>query len=147
MKKVLATISLTAMMFASVANAEQVRVNGEVIDHYKTVIDRNPYKVEICEKVTSKKPGSATTGDLLSGAIIGGIIGKAITNKDDGAAAGAILGTIITNENKREQGSSTTSHNRCYWETRYNESTRTVYSHSTFIFEYGGKSYTVTFEK
>lgn len=147
MKKVLATISLTAMMFASTASAEQVRVNGEVIDHFKTVIDRDPYKVEVCQQVTTKNPGSASTGDLLSGAIIGGILGKAITNKDDGAAAGAILGTIITNENKREQGSTTNTHQKCFWETRYNESQRTIYSHSTFIFEYGGKSYTVQFQK
>ena len=37
-------------MFAGVANAENVRVRGEVIDHYKTVIDREPYKVEVCPK-------------------------------------------------------------------------------------------------
>jgi|TARA_A100001011_G_C14252891_1_gene818713 uncharacterized protein YcfJ len=146
-KKLLTIATMATMMFAGVASAGTVRVNGEVIDHFKTVIDREPYKVEVCEKVSNKTPGSATTGDLLTGAIIGGIIGKAITNKDDGAAAGAVLGTIITNENKRENGSTTTTHDRCFWETRYKESQRTTYSHSTFTFEFEGKLHTVQFVK
>ncbi len=138
---------MATIMFAGVASAKQVRVNGEVIDHYKTVIDREPYRVEVCQKVSNKTPGSATTGDLLTGAIIGGIIGKAITKQDDGAAAGAVIGTIITNENKRENGSTTTTHDQCYWDTRYKESQRTTYSHSTFTFEFEGKLHTVQFVK
>lgn len=147
MKKLLTTVALGTMMFAGVANAENVRVRGEVIDHFKTVIDREPYKVEVCQKVTTKTPGSTNTGDLLSGAIIGGILGKAITKDDGGAAAGAVIGTIITNEKSREKGSTTTTHDQCQWQTRYKESQRTTYSHSTFTFEYQGKSYTVQFVK
>ena len=45
---------MATMMFAGVASAGTVRVNGEVIDHFKTVIDREPYKVEVCEKVSNK---------------------------------------------------------------------------------------------
>ena len=146
MKKLLTTVALGTMMFAGVANAENVRVRGEVIDHFKTVIDREPYKVEVCQKVTTKTPGSTNTGDLLSGAIIGGILGKAITKDDGGAAAGAVIGTIITNEKSRENGQQLLLQT-CQWQTRYKESQRTTYSHSTFTFEYQGKSYTVQFVK
>ena len=37
------------------------------------------------KRLQLKHPGSTNTGDLLTGAIIGGILGKAIT-KDDGGA-------------------------------------------------------------
>lgn len=38
-------------------------------------------------------------GDILGGAIIGGVIGKAATGKDGGAAVGAIIGGAVANEN------------------------------------------------
>ena len=41
----------------------------------------------------------ANTGEILGGAIIGGIIGKAATGKDGGAAVGAIIGGAVANEN------------------------------------------------
>jgi len=40
----------------------------------------------------------ANTGEILGGAIIGGVIGKAATGKDGGAAVGAIIGGAIANE-------------------------------------------------
>ncbi|MCB1369042.1 MAG: hypothetical protein KDK00_14850 [Rhodobacteraceae bacterium] len=39
------------------------------------------------------------TGDILGGAIIGGVIGKAATGQDGGAAVGAIIGGAVANEN------------------------------------------------
>lgn len=45
--------------------------------------------------------GGASGGDVLAGAILGGILGKGLTNKDNGAAAGAVIGGMIAAENKK----------------------------------------------
>ena len=49
--------------------------------------------------------GGASGGDVLAGMIIGGLLGKGITNKDNGAAAGAVLGGVIAADknNSRQQ--------------------------------------------
>lgn len=38
---------------------------------------------------------SSNGGDVLAGMIIGGLLGKGVTGKDNGAAAGAVLGGVI----------------------------------------------------
>ena len=114
-----------------------VKADTTVQDHYKNVIQKKPYTVEVCYQGSDDK-----TGDTLLGAIIGGAIGQNIT-KDlpDGATAGAIIGGILGNQN------STASGNVCRTETRYNEEARTVYSHSTITFVYEGKQYKLNFKK
>ena len=114
-----------------------VKADTTVQDHYKNVIQKKPYTVEVCYQGSGDK-----TGDTLLGAIIGGAIGQNIT-KDlpDGATAGAIIGGILGNQN------STASGNVCRTETRYNEEARTVYSHSTITFVYEGKQYKLNFKK
>ena len=121
--------------FCFVANS--VKADTTVQDHYKNVIQKKPYTVEVCYQGSGDK-----TGDTLLGAIIGGAIGQNIT-KDlpDGATAGAIIGGILGNQN------STASGNVCRTETRYNEEARTVYSHSTITFVYEGKQYKLNFKK
>lgn len=42
-------------------------------------------------------------GDVLTGMIIGGLLGKGATGKDKGAAAGAVLGGIIAGSPKKNQ--------------------------------------------
>ena len=68
-----------------------VKADTTVQDHYKNVIQKKPYTVEVCYQGSGDK-----TGDTLLGAIIGGAIGQNIT-KDlpDGATAGAIIGGIL----------------------------------------------------
>ena len=114
-----------------------VKADTTVQDHYKNVIQKKPYSVEVCYQGSGDK-----TCDTLLGAIIGGAIGQNIT-KDlpDGATAGAIIGGILGNQN------STASGNVCRTETRYNEEARTVYSHSTITFVYEGKQYKLNFKK
>ena len=121
--------------FCFVANS--VKADTTVQDHYKNIIQKKPYSVEVCYEGSGDK-----TGDTLLGAIIGGAIGQNIT-KDlpDGATAGAIIGGILGNQN------STASGNVCRTETRYNEEARTVYSHSTITFVYEGKQYKLNFKK
>ena len=94
-----------------------VKADTTVQDHYKNVIQKKPYSVEVCYQGSGDK-----TGDTLLGAIIGGAIGQNIT-KD------------LPNGNI------------CRTETRYNEESRTVYSHSTITFVYEGKQYKLNFKK
>lgn len=121
-----------------VAHADTV--NGEIQDHYKTVIQQTPYKVEVCKDV---HVSGDKTKDTLTGAIIGGVIGNNVTkNVDNGAAVGALLGGIIGHNNSKATGG---TKRVCSIETRYEESQSEVYSHSTMKFWYDGKNHIVKF--
>ena len=123
--------------FTFIANS--VKADTTVQDHYKNIIKRTPQVVEVCSE---RNVSGDKTSDTLLGAIIGGAIGQNIT-KDlpDGATAGAIIGGILGNQN------STASGTYCKTETRFNEESKTVYSHSTITFVYEGKQYSVNFKK
>ena len=116
-------------------------VNATITQHYKTVIDRKPYVVEVCENRTV---GGDRTGDTLRGAIIGGIIGNNVTkNVDNGGAVGALLGGIIGNNNSTATGG---TQRVCHQQTRYNETATEAYSHSTVTFrDQNGKTQTLRF--
>jgi len=131
-------IGLCAMVaMSSTAYAQ----DAQVIDINKNVINRVPYNVEVCTNVTT---GGDKSGDLLKGAIIGGILGKVVTKKDNGAAAGAVLGGIIGHDNSDAQAS---TKRVCSIETRYDEEVTTVYSHSVVTFYHNGRQYKVQFSK
>jgi len=136
MKKI--TYGLCAMMLmSSTAYAH----DAQVTDVNKSVINRVPYNVEVCTNVTS---GGDKTGDTLKGAVIGGILGKVITKKDNGAAAGAVLGGIFGHDNSNAQAS---TRRVCSIETRYDENVTSVYSHSIVTFYHNGQQYKVSFSK
>ncbi len=135
----IATLMLTGLfvIFSLRVEAQtMVTITSNVKDHYKIVIDRKPYTVEICEKGNQS---GASAGDLLSGAIIGGAIGNNIKGEENGGAIGALLGTLFANEKAKED--------KCFVQTRYNETRREVYDYSTFTFQYGHKTYTSNFVK
>ena len=132
-------LTLGAIGFiASCFVINSVKADTTVQDHYKEVIQKKPYQVEVCYEARGDK-----TGDTLLGAIIGGAIGQNIT-KDlpDGATAGAIIGGILGNQNSTASGGV-----KCRYETRYNEQQKTIYSHSTISFVYEGKQYKLNFKK
>tara|TARA_B100001109_G_C18754983_1_gene423256 strand:+ start:69 stop:524 length:456 start_codon:yes stop_codon:yes gene_type:complete len=126
----------TFLFFSAYAFSQTVTVTSDIKDHFKIVIDRQPYRVEICEKGNQS---GASAGDLLSGAIIGGAIGNNIKGEENGGAIGALIGTIFANEKAKQD--------KCVVETRYNETRREVYDYSTFSFQYGNKTYTTKFIK
>jgi uncharacterized protein YcfJ len=137
LKKTLITTSL--LVLATPAFAETVQ------DHYKTVIEQNPYRVEVCKDVQLK--GQASTGDTIFGAIIGGAIGNQFgggKGKDAATVLGAIVGADIANKNGKKPGG---TQRQCQVETRYEETQREVYSHSTVTFVSDGRQYTVKFQK
>jgi len=84
--------------FAETFTATVVVKNATPV--YQTVNVQVPRNV--CNNVdvpiygTNKK--GANGADVLAGMIIGGILGKGISGKDDGAAAGAVLGGIVAAE-------------------------------------------------
>ena len=95
-------IALMLVMLTQNVNAEtsfskqqnQLSSDGlhSIKDHYKMVFYSTPYSVEVCKNVTVS---GDKTGDTLKGAVIGGIIGKAITGDDEGASLGALFGGIV----------------------------------------------------
>ena len=110
-------------------------------DHYKTIIDQKPYHVEVCSNVSTSGDKS---GDMLKGAIIGGIIGNNVGNIENGGALGAVIGGMLGHNNSDAQGG---TRRQCRTEIRYNEESRTVYSHSTIKFITEGRTYTLKFKK
>jgi|TARA_B110000908_G_scaffold21486_1_gene24262 uncharacterized protein YcfJ len=134
------TIITTALLvLATPAFAETVN------DHYKTVIEQSPYRVEVCKDVRIQ--GQASTGDTLFGALIGGAIGNQFgggKGKDAATVLGAIVGADIANKNGKKPGG---TQRQCQVETRYEETQREVYSHSTVTFYSDGQQYTIKFTK
>ena len=130
------------LLMVTTAQASDVKVTGTHIHHhYKDIIQSTPVKVEVCY---DKQTSGDKTGDTLGGAILGGILGKALTGNDDGAAIGALFGGIVGhNESNVTAGTRTV----CQKETRYKETSKTIYSHSTITFISEGTQYRLRFQK
>ena len=141
-KIILGTVVLAAVSFnVNAQNSEGINPFG-VEDHYKRAIVKTPYKVEVCQQITTS---GDKTGDTLTGAIIGGIIGNNVTkNLPDGGTAGAIIGGLLGHNNSKATGGTRTV---CNIETRYEEEYKEIYSHSTISFVHNGRSYTLRFNK
>ena len=139
-------MAITAFVLAVANTVKEARAtpsyNADVKDHFKTVIKRTPYTVEVCSE---RKVSGDKTGDAVMGAIIGGLIGNNIT-KDlpDGGTAGAIIGGLLGHQNSTASDGTKLV---CKNMTRYKESMDTIYSHSTITFNYNGKTYTARFQK
>ena len=133
-----------------------INVDGvKITDFYKnqTVFEQIPYqncsiqKVPIFGKIQSKPDAGAVVG----GAVLGGIIGKAITKKDKGAAVGAIVGGVLANENQKTKSSTGVigyeNRQKCQTEFKNSPKEEVVYSYSTITFIIDGKEQTVEFQK
>jgi uncharacterized protein YcfJ len=133
-------LSCALGMFSGLAFGSESNVMGQTRDVYKTVIQQKPYTVEVCKQVTV--PGDKTA-DTVVGTILGGVIGHQIDHKD-GAKIGGVLGGIIGNQNSKAVGGTQT---QCQTETRYEEETIEVYSHSVVTFWDNGREYRVRYQK
>lgn len=129
MKKLLITTLFAAAVGCTSAIAETTQ------DHFKQVIVKKPYTVEVCTEGNNK----SDITNFLEGAIVGGAIGNNIPGEDGGGALGAFLGGVYNAE--RNKGP------QCQKETRYEEERQTIYSHSTVTFTHEGKQYTLRFQK
>ena len=146
MKKLIALFTVALSMSATAATSVQ---NGVVIDNYKTIIKQIPYRVEVCQdRVQPAGDGSAT--NELVGALFGGAIGNSF-GKGDGKDAmtlfGALMGASLAHDDELKNNPGTRTVTVCDVQTRYEESTSKVYSHSTLTFRANGKEYKVDFIK
>ena len=133
---------LIFLFFSSTSKADGNDTLKNIEHHFLSVIEQTPYSVEVCKNV---RVSGDKTGDTLTGAIIGGIIGNNVT-KDlpDGGTAGAILGGILGHMNSDAKSE---TKRVCSVETRFKETSKEVYSHSTITFWSGGNQYTLRFKK
>ena len=131
----LASALVLSVVNATDANATQPHAVF-VQDHEKAIIKKTPYQVEVCSERTIS---GDKTADTLKGAILGGVIGNNIKGEENGGAIGALLGTIFANEKANQD--------KCFVDTRYDETRREVYDYSTFTFQFEGKTYTTKFIK
>jgi len=134
MNKILIGIAIAiafVVVFYTQARADSV--NAHIQDHYKSVVQQTPHNQQVCSEVYVPNRNTAGPDSMLSGAIIGGIIGNNVTkNLPDGGTAGAIIGGLLGLQNEQNAGGSYQT--RCSTRTTYTESQKTVYSHSTITF-------------
>ena len=133
-----------------------ISVEGaKITDFYKnqTVFEQIPFQSCSIQKVPvyGQIQSQPDVGVVVGGAVLGGIIGKAVTKKDKGAAVGALVGGALANENQRTK--TTTGiigyedRQRC--QTKYKNSPKeeVVYSYSTITFTLEGQEQTIEFQK
>ena len=131
--KILIAIGIIVAIFIAVFynQASADTVNAQIRDHYKSIIQQTPHNQQVCSEVYV--PNRRGPDDMLSGAIIGGIIGNNVTkNLPDGGTAGAIIGGLLGHMNQDNPGGSYQT--RCSTKTTYTETQKSVYSHSTITF-------------
>ena len=143
--KILNTTILAVALIVVAIPAVADSVNGYVQDHYKSVINQQPHNQQVCRDVYV--PNRRGPDDMITGAILGGIIGNNVTkNLPDGGTAGAILGGLLGHMNQGNAGGSTQT--RCSTQTSYTETQQNVYSHSTITFtDSNGVRRTLSFSK
>ena len=133
-----------------------ISVEGaKITDFYKnqTVFEQIPFQSCSIQKVPvyGKIQSQPDVGAVVGGAVLGGIIGKAVTKKDKGAAVGALVGGALANENQKTK--TTTGivgyEDRQSCQTKYRNSPKeeVVYSYSTMTFTLDGQEQTIEFQR
>ena len=100
---VLSTIGTAATASAGEYVTAQI-ISSEPV--YTQFTERTPRNVCNMQQVPIYgRVGGANASDVLGGMIIGGLIGKGATGKDNGAAAGAVIGGMIAADKNQGQQS------------------------------------------
>ena len=143
MKYILAVIT-AVFMFTNVAHAETTErnvVQSVVTHYYITETIQHRISNRVCSEVDVPiygNNGKAQTGEVLGGAIIGGILGNQVgggKGKDAATILGAILGADFAN--KKGGTKTIVGYKRttiCEDTPTYSTKTERVYSHSTIRF-------------
>ena len=154
-------VAMTAGILATMDAAMAANLGGttetihapviSVQENYSTQRVSNPQRV--CETVEVPVYGyvgggsGATGGDILTGAIIGGIIGNNIKGEKNGGAAGAIIGGMLGNAhgNNRSKGQQVVTgyrtEQRCSMQRNYSE--QVVVTGYNVTCELEGRNHTV----
>ena len=148
MKKLIALFTI-AVSTATMASYPYSADTAVIFDHYKNVIQQTPYRVEVCQDRLQPAGDGSATNELV-GALFGGAIGNSF-GKGDGKDAmtlfGALMGASIAHDEELKNNSGTKTVTVCDVQTRYEESTSKVYSHSTITFSSNGRKYSLDFIK
>ena len=140
--KYIFTAILTLGMLANVAHAgDNYRVNGFVEHYFTTKTTQHREANRTCNEVDVPiygNNGKAQTGEVLGGAIIGGILGNQVGG-GKGNDAATILGAILGADFANKKGGTKTivGYKRttvCEDTPTYELEERQVYSHSTIKF-------------
>ena len=140
-QKAYLAISLIAIFFVCLVASCTPAIASDVEDIYTTRYIDVPHTQQVCEDVYH---GGDKSGDMLRGAIIGGIIGNNIKGEKDGGAIGAIIGGMLGHNNST---ASPGYSSQCRNVTHYTTETKRVYSHSIVKFYHNGRYYEVRFQK
>ena len=114
-----------------------------VAPNYREVVTSRPQRVCRTENVPvyGKVKGTGATGlEVLGGAIIGGLFGKALTDKDEGAAAGAVVGGVVAAEAGRADRTEIVGYTQketC--STQYVDRVENVVDNYTIYYEWQGQ--------
>ena len=128
---------------------------AKITDFYKsqTVFEQIPFQSCSIQKVPvyGQIQSQPDVGAVVGGAVLGGIIGKAVTKKDKGAAVGALVGGALANENQKTK--TTTGIigyediQRCQTKFKNSPKEEVVYSYSTMTFTLDGQEQTIEFQR
>jgi uncharacterized protein YcfJ len=157
MKYILAVIT-AVFMVTNIAHAETTErnvVQSVVTHHYVTETIQHRISNRVCNEVDVPiygNTGKAQTGEVLGGAIIGGILGNQVgggKGKDAATLLGAILGADFAN--KKGGTKTIVGYKRttvCEDTPTYEIEERQVYSHSTIRFtDTNSATYTLKFKQ
>ena len=170
MQKILTIIGVSVLMtlvcYANVVKAGTIitpdipkgYITGKITDHYKRISDlveiknSNHLNIKCTSKIVpiivpGRRARTATTGEMLGGAVIGGVLGKLLTNDDKGAIGGAIMGGLATQSSRQSDTIEYRKVDSCKDVPRYKVVTKDEYSHSTINFSLDGVSYDAKFIK
>jgi len=149
----IAVAGLIFLILTSPARADSyTEVDGYLTHHYKTVETQNRVSNRTCSEVDVpiySNTGKAQTGEVLGGAIIGGILGNQVgggKGKDAATILGAILGADFANKKGGEK--TIVGYKRttvCEDNPTFVTETTEVYSHSTIRFADGNRQYDIKF--
>ena len=95
MKKILLALALTiAATSAFAQESKSFEVWGNVVD-IESIWIKTQQPVQNCYIENRTTNNNNAAGSALTGMIIGGLLGKGVTGKDDGAIAGAVIGGMV----------------------------------------------------
>jgi uncharacterized protein YcfJ len=143
MKRILSILSLVAMGACATPAAAEKAIITEVEPNWTQVTRNVP--VETCNMaqvpIYDRVQGQGATGlEVLFGALFGGLAGKAITDKDEGAAAGAVIGGVVAAEAGRAPQLRIVGYeNKEICTTRYVNRTESVVKDYTIYYEWQGQ--------
>ena len=159
MRNTLITVATTVVMivilYANISKADENIVSSNIKHIYEDVTISKPYEVNECYfkevPVYSELPPTTIQGaDVVTGMLLGGLLGKVVTGKDKGAVGGAMLGGVLSATPRKGQRM-LRGHMKeevCHIKTKSEWVTTREYMYSLITFETSdGHTYELQFQR